>query len=146
MAKKQLATVGQRVLAWIVDLVIIGIIIAVLAGLGIAGIGLGAMMLDPSAFLFGISTIIVLIGVAIFYGLFFEGYWHGQTVGKRAMHIRVVDEKTYKPESMGQAVIRNLLRIIDNQIIGLVALVLIAVTPRKQRIGDMLAKTIVVQE
>lgn len=143
---KQLASIGQRVLAWIIDLIIIGIIAGILGALGIGSMALGAMMFNPTAMFFGAGMIITLIGVAIFYTLFLEGYWQGQTVGKRAMHIRVVDEKTYKPETMGQAVVRNLLRIIDNQILGLVALVLIAATPRRQRIGDMLAKTVVVQE
>jgi uncharacterized RDD family membrane protein YckC len=50
------------------------------------------------------------------------------------------------PCDFGAALVRNLLRIIDSQpFIYIVGIILIAATDKHQRLGDMLAKTIVVK-
>ncbi|MCC6945883.1 MAG: RDD family protein, partial [Thermomicrobiales bacterium] len=83
-------------------------------------------------------------GFVLFYGYFsyMEGTT-GQTIGKRAMGIRVI-RTNGSPMSFDAALIRNLLRIVDSIFFGLVGLILIMVTQRKQRLGDMGASTIVV--
>lgn len=143
--KKKLATLGQRIVAWIVDLIIIGIIAAVLGGLAFGSIFLGGLAANPFAAVFGVTALVVMFVVIFGYTIYFEGARQGQTVGKMVMKIRVVDEKTGKFITMEQALIRNILRIIDNQVIGLIAVILIAVTEKKQRLGDILAKTVVVK-
>ncbi|MBS3055277.1 MAG: RDD family protein [Candidatus Aenigmarchaeota archaeon] len=143
--KKPLATLGQRILAWIVDLIIIGIIAGILGGLAFGSIFLGALTANPFAAVFGVTTLLVMFIVIFGYTIYFEGTRQGQTVGKMVMKIRVVDDKTRKYITMEQSVIRNILRIIDNQVIGLVGVILIAVTEKKQRLGDILAKTVVVK-
>ncbi|MCP4361996.1 MAG: RDD family protein [Chloroflexi bacterium] len=80
------------------------------------------------------------------YHLFFEWYWHGQTPGKRLLHLRVIrlDGTVVQPT---ESTIRNLIRIIDyipgNYFIGFVSLY---VTRRFQRLGDVAAGTIVINE
>lgn len=144
--KKKLATVWQRVVAWIIDIIIIGIISAILGVLAFGSFFLSGMTANPFMAMFGVTTLVVMFLVIFGYTIYFEGTQKGQTPGKRAIGIRVVDEKSGKNITLEQAVIRNILRIIDNQIIGLVAFILIVVTEKRQRIGDMLAKTIVVQD
>ena len=46
------------------------------------------------------------------YGAFCEGVFNGQTVGKRAMGIRVISERGV-PISGAQAVLRNLVGTVD---------------------------------
>jgi len=60
----------------------------------------------------------------------FEGT-SGQTIGKKLTHVRVIKEDGSRCD-FGSALVRNILGII-----------LIAVTEKKQRLGDMLAKTVV---
>ena len=79
------------------------------------------------------------------YGAFCEGLFNGQTVGKRAMGIRVVSERGV-PISGAQAVLRNLVGSVD----GLVpffyqtALASMILSSKFQRLGDLAAGTMVV--
>jgi uncharacterized RDD family membrane protein YckC len=81
------------------------------------------------------------------YGAFCEGLFNGQTVGKRALGIRVVSERGV-PISGAQAVLRNLVGSVD----GLVpffyqtALASMVLSPKFQRLGDLAAGTMVVIE
>jgi len=82
--------------------------------------------------------------VSIGYGIFLEWYWHGQTLGKRLMRLRVLDARGLQLQ-FSQVVIRNLLRFVDS----LPALYLVGGTAclinrRAQRLGDLAANTIVV--
>jgi len=67
----------------------------------------------------------------------------GQTLGKRICGIKVMDQEL-KPCSMGQSVIRNLLRLIDMMAFYWVGLVAISATRRWQRLGDRVGRTVVV--
>ncbi len=89
--------------------------------------------------------IIAYFVVSIGYGILTEWYWRGQTVGKRLLRLRVLDERGLKLE-FSQIVIRNLLRCIDMlpafyAIGGAVCLL----TRHAQRLGDIAANTIVVR-
>lgn len=83
--------------------------------------------------------------ISIGYGIGCELYWQGQTVGKRLLHLRVMDEQGLKLQ-FSQVVIRNLLRIVDSlpalYLVGGIA----SLTSRKcQRLGDLAAGTIVIR-
>jgi uncharacterized RDD family membrane protein YckC len=70
----------------------------------------------------------------------------GQTLGKQLMNIRVVDETTLQHLDFGRSMVRNILRIIDwLPFLYLIGFILIATNDRKQRIGDMAARSIVVK-
>lgn len=134
------ASVLQRIAAWIIDLFILVAIIIVLVGVGImstlftGGFGPFSFMMIGSVFL-----------VMFFYTILLEAYWNGQTVGKKVLGIKVVKENG-KKINLKEAFLRNVFRVIDNQFAGVVGLVLIIVTKKKQRIGDIIAKTVVVKE
>lgn len=66
----------------------------------------------------------------------------GQTIGKRFLDIKVVSER-FQYISMGQALGRFFMGFIDYMF--LLGIIIAATNKRKQRIGDILAKTIVVQ-
>jgi uncharacterized RDD family membrane protein YckC len=89
--------------------------------------------------------IIAYFVVSIAYGIGTEWFWRGQTVGKRLLRLRVLDERGLKLE-LNQIVIRNLLRCIDllpafYAVGGTVCLL----TRYAQRLGDIAANTVVVR-
>jgi uncharacterized RDD family membrane protein YckC len=67
----------------------------------------------------------------------------GATLGKRIMKLRVV-KVDGSQISMGDAAIRNVLRIVDGILFYLVGAIIIWTSMDKQRLGDRVAKTIVV--
>ncbi|MTI23280.1 RDD family protein [Fulvivirga sp. RKSG066] len=67
----------------------------------------------------------------------------GQTLGKLILGLRVIT-KTGNAISFGQAFKRHLMDMIDFFFFGLVAIITVKNTPDHQRVGDLLAKTIVV--
>ena len=101
---------------------------------------LGVVSLDLAYAIMMLVYFIISIG----YGIFFEWYWQGQTLGKKMLRLRVMDEQGLRLQ-FSQIVIRNLLRSVDSLpglylIGGLVCLF----SKRAQRLGDFAANTIVV--
>ena len=96
-----------------------------------------------------------------FYGALFETYWNGQTIGKRLLGIRVLSYDG-QPINGLQGVMRNVLRAADLMPIvppsafgdeiqlaiptGLIAILVPIFNRRYQRLGDLVAGTIVVVE
>ena len=68
----------------------------------------------------------------------------GATLGKRLVGIRVVGEDGAHV-TLGAAVVRNLLRVIDALFFYLVGFLFALVSARGQRLGDRAAHTIVVR-
>lgn len=136
------ASIGDRVLAYILDnLIKTGyIMVCVFIGMLLARIGI----LSYRSALFWILFVFLCLVPFIFYSLFFEYFMGGQTPGKRVMKIKVTshdsDELTF-----GKCLLRWLFRFVDFSIgSGAVALIAVAVSEKKQRVGDMVAGTIVV--
>ncbi len=93
-------------------------------------------------------ALLILLGFLLYYGYFaaFEALWGGQTPGKRAIGLRVISV-TGQPITTFDALLRNLLRIVD-QMPGVYAVGVLSIffTARNQRVGDLVAGTVVVQE
>lgn len=111
-----------------------GVVSAVLGLFSLIDADVAGAAIALSSFILGIAYPIVL-----------EWYWQGQTVGKRIMRLRVVDEDGLRLH-FGQVVIRNLLRFVD----ALPAFYLVGgsvclFTRRSQRLGDLAANTIVIR-
>ncbi len=88
----------------------------------------------------------ILVPFLLQWGYFalFEAFWNGQTPGKRALRLRVI-QQSGRPIGLFESMARNLIRIID-MLPGfyLVGAVCIFATRRQQRLGDMVAGTLVV--
>lgn len=111
------------------------------------GVGLGLLLLlEPSRL--GSTVLLVSLTLVSFFGyeLFFETIWSGRTPGKRASRVRVVMADG-SPVTFTAALVRSLLRIVDflPTLYGLGA-ILVFVTSKNQRLGDLAAGTIVVRE
>ena len=139
----------RRLPAYLIDVLIRGavfgagtlVLLAIfgMAGLGFVGIGLG---------------LVLWFLLAWFYGGVFETFWNGQTPGKRLLHIRVISVDG-QPIGGLQAVLRNVLRVLDGQpghnfLMGpltyLLGLLVAMTNDRFQRLGDLAAGTMVVVE
>jgi uncharacterized membrane protein SpoIIM required for sporulation len=96
-----------------------------------------------------IYAIIILANFAMLWGyyVFCEGYFDGQTLGKRRMGLRVVQDGGYSV-SFAASAVRNIVRIIDMQpgILYLVGIISVAVTKSGKRLGDIVAGTMVIEE
>lgn len=93
----------------------------------------------------GLSYYLMTFAVTFGYSAICELLFGGQTLGKRVVRIRVMDERGLKLRP-GQVVIRNLLRVVDMfpvfyAVGGLFALF----GKRCQRLGDLAAGTVVVR-
>ncbi|MFT3990384.1 MAG: RDD family protein [Luteolibacter sp.] len=80
-----------------------------------------------------------------FYPVIFEAGKRGATPGKRMLGLRVV-QAAGSPITIGQAILRNFLRVVDGMPVSLygVAMVSCLATRRFQRLGDLAAGTVVV--
>jgi len=130
-----LASVGERIASYIIDVIIIGAyLIAVFMFI------MNYALLNQNDWMVFIFFIPVF-----FYDLASEVYMNGQSVGKRVMNIKVVSLDGGQP-TLGQYILRWLFRIVDFSMISqLCAVICVAATERKQRIGDMVAGTTVVR-
>lgn len=79
-----------------------------------------------------------------FYGVLFETFMNGQTPGKYMVGLRVLSD-TGEPINGMQATLRNLLRAAD-LFLPIVGLVVMSLNKKYQRLGDIVAGTIVVIE
>ncbi len=94
---------------------------------------------NPFAWLGGIISLLIIFG----YFVLMEGAY-GQTVGKMAVKIKVTREDGSKI-SYADAVVRNVLRIIDGLLAYLIGAILIWTSDEKQRLGDRAAHTVVIK-
>lgn len=130
-----------RVLAYLLDFLIrVGICIVVQLVLMLAGWVIGFQVAQ------GLSMLLMFF-LMFFYYIMFEAGPRGASPGKRAMGLRVVDASG-APVSYGQAFMRNMLRFADGMPLfsygfGLLTTLL---TKRFQRLGDLLANTVVVYD
>jgi uncharacterized RDD family membrane protein YckC len=91
----------------------------------------------PAALAIGITVTVLLA-----YYVFAEAL-AGATLGKTAIGIRVVNASDSGRLGLRQAFLRNLLRLVDSLAGYLVGAIVIMVTNRRQRMGDLAAGTIV---
>ena len=133
----QLAGPITRFMSWVIDLACISAISSILNIL----FKIIGMISHDFAMAVGILTYFV---VSIGYGIATEWYWQGQTLGKRLLRLRVMDEQGLRLQ-FSQIVIRNLLRFIDSlPLFYMVGGMACLISKKAQRLGDFAANTLVV--
>lgn len=99
-----------------------------------------ALAPDISKALYILTSTLISLG----YAMALEWIWHGQTVGKRVLRLRVMDRQGLHLHP-SQVVMRNLLRVIDAMpLFYLVGGAASFFSPIYQRLGDRVANTVVV--
>lgn len=145
-----LAGLGSRAAAAVVDVTIQALLwLALLIVFGVV-VSRFSDLLDAAApaVMAGLLILVFLGGFFLLWGyyLVFEIIWSGQTPGKRALGLRVIRENGY-PIRPGDAVVRNLVRIIDGPpFAAVVGALVMLLNERSKRLGDFAAGTIVVRE
>ncbi len=144
-----LASIGNRFLACAIDhaLQVAAIILMVIAFTLLANLSsFGEELTNAPKWVKAILIIIVFLIVSGYFA-FFEWIWNGQTPGKRWLKLRVIREDG-RPVTFWEAAVRNLLRTFDMMPAPFYSIGLISVfiSTSDQRIGDMIAGTVVVRE
>ena len=138
LIRYDLASLRDRGLAQLLDLVLLFFGLAIgFAVLGMTG------LLD----LGGLTWLVTLplIAVGYLYSLLFELWWRGQTPGKRLLGLQVVKLGGADP-TLPDYALRWAFRLIDLWgSLGALAALLIGTSERRQRLGDLVADTIVVR-
>ena len=144
-----LASIGNRFLACAIDhaIQLFGIALIALSGMIIANVASWGDTLANAP-----KWVLALMIIAVFliftgYFTFFEWLWSGQTPGKRWLKLRVIREDG-RPIVFWEAAIRNLIRTLDMMPVPFysIGLISVFVNSRDQRVGDMVAGTVVVRE
>lgn len=139
----QLADLGTRIVARLLDYVVyIGIyILALIITLTTGSFSNYTGNGQNIGILIAVSLWLIL---CVLYDLLCEIFMNGQSIGKRAMKIKVISLTGTRPR-VSQYLLRWLFRIIDFGItFGSCALMSVVLTDKKQRIGDLVAGTTVV--
>jgi uncharacterized RDD family membrane protein YckC len=151
-----IAGIGSRFVALLVDyliqfagLVLLFLILAVIGwSLRSEGHAARDANVDQATVEKWTEAIMILIPFLLQWGYFtlFEAFWNGQTPGKRLAKIRVIKE-TGRPIGLFESMGRNLVRVVD-MLPGIYAVGVITMflNRRQQRLGDLVAGTIVVHE
>jgi uncharacterized RDD family membrane protein YckC len=130
-----IAGIGSRLLAFVVDMLLVGLIefcvVLLVAGLLSGSDGVGALLL------LSFLTFIVYVG----YFVVAEASSGGRSPGKRALHLRVI-RVDGGAAGFSEALIRGLIRLVDVA----VGIIPMFATANVRRFGDLAAGTVVVRE
>jgi len=132
----ELATVGNRILATLLDALVMGVYLLICTIIiGILG---SSSVMENLIF-------ILVIPVFSFYNLVSEIYFNGQTIGKKALAIKVVKITGEKP-TLSDFFIRWTYRIVDIFLSGGgIAAIFISSSEKGQRLGDLAANTTIIK-
>jgi uncharacterized RDD family membrane protein YckC len=152
------AGIGSRFIAALIDSAILAVL---LIGMNIALIlAINALAGDSTPLEQGLEPVeedwvagfvlalYALLNFAIWWGyyLLFEWLWHGQTLGKRIAHIRVV-RSDGAPLGFVAVAVRNLVRVLDFMPAGYgVGVITMFCNRQARRLGDFAAGTLVVKD
>jgi len=129
------ASVGDRILAYLLDRVILIVLILALLAL------LFSLDIDEE------WVAIVVLGLPfLLYSLLFEIFMNGQTPGKRVLNIKVI-RLNGTPPTVGDYILRWIFAFVDMGILGgAIAVISVAAGGKGQRLGDIVAGTSVIKQ
>jgi uncharacterized RDD family membrane protein YckC len=128
------ASIGDRIVAYLIDqLILIAFLIAMVA-----------LYFNLKMEIIWV-WIVTVGGPFLLYHVMFEIFMNGQSPGKRAMHIKVM-RLDGTPATVGGYLLRWIFAFVDIQILsGVIAVLIITLGGRGQRLGDVVAGTTVVK-
>jgi uncharacterized RDD family membrane protein YckC len=134
MTKAGLAIRGIEALIDVVLCYLILYVVAAMTGNTIEG---GGFYLDGASLIIG-------IGLCLLYFVVLEAML-GATLGKLATNLRVVSAADGTPIGWSAAIVRNLMRLVDGAVLYIIGFIAICPTEKRQRLGDLVAGTMVVR-
>ncbi len=143
----EVAGLGSRFMAALVDSLIIGLAISLLYTIVMLSMRLmmGGGTDIAASFNWGVAFLAIMSFVVLWgYYVIFEAVWNGQTIGKRWVKLQVV-RSDGTPITLTESIIRNIVRLVDflpfSYGIGVIAMF---ADPQSRRLGDMAAGTLVI--
>ncbi len=142
-----LAGIGSRFCAALIDHLIMGLILLLvifLGGIAVNFLKRGDAELSASL----LTALIVIVSFVVLAGYYvvLETVQRGQSIGKRALGLRVI-RKSGLPITFSDSLLRNLLRVVDflpvSYALGVVTMFF---DGQWRRLGDLAANTVVVRE
>src|SRR5262245_54568432 len=142
----EVAGIGSRFLAALIDTLLIGALQIVVYMIVLVFIGATLEQNGLSSLSAWVVGGLVLISFFLLWGyyIFFELLWNGQTPGKRVVGLRVI-KTDGRPITAVESLVRNLVRLVDFMPTSYgVGIVTMFITEQSQRLGDMAAGTLVI--
>lgn len=134
----KIASIGDRILAFFIDLFLF-FIYFYLVQLATEALG---MAFSDNWTVFGLQQLLIL--PVMFYSLYMPILFDGRTIGKMVLQIKAVKDDG-SPANWSDHMIRWLLRIVDIWMFtGSVGLIFLLFSERRQRLGDMASKMVVI--
>lgn len=130
----QTAGLGSRVFAKLIDFLVQG------ASLVVCLTVIFTSRIDNLALVLVVITVIVLL-----YPIVLEALWRGRTVGKAALSLRVVTREG-APIRFRHAAIRGMFGLLEVLGLPVIGVLVMLASRNDQRLGDMVAGTIVIRE
>lgn len=141
-----LAGVGTRIVAAVIDALVIGVVMFAVAFGAIAAAPALDGLADEAGFALTIVLVALVGAIPLVYYVGFETLDGGRSMGKRALRLRVVRDNGL-PVGFTGSLIRNLVRLVDLLPAAyLVGLVSVVASRANQRVGDLAAGTLVIRE
>jgi uncharacterized RDD family membrane protein YckC len=135
------AGVASRTIAELLDLGVqfTGLMVVLLAVSFVSGVAGGDVLAVVVSL---IAFFLALVG----YPAVMETFWNGRTLGKAAMGLRVVTREG-APERFRHAAIRSMIGLVEIYLLlGIPAVISIVTSRRDQRLGDLVAGTLVLRQ
>ena len=128
------ASFGTRLIAKLLDIALVGVFVGAVAGF--------LTQLVATYWMAPVAVMVVVVGGSFAFGIYtiVAEYTAGETIGKRAMSLRVVRESGARI-SFGQAVVRQLPAFLQ---VYMIDAMFALFTERRQRAFELLSKTRVV--
>lgn len=141
-----LAGIGSRFLALAADTLLqVAVALLVVTVFLVSAISLSVFSKVAGIWTFAI-LVFLLFSLQFGYFALFETLWNGQTPGKRWTHLRVIKDSG-RPISAYDAILRNLLRIVDSMpTMYAIGLITMLISRENKRVGDYAAGTVVIHE
>jgi uncharacterized RDD family membrane protein YckC len=140
----EVAGLGGRALAYLADLLVL--FLAWVTALLLYSVGgdllSRAQQLSAAA---QVAAVVLFFLTGWGYDVLWETLWRGQTPGKRLLGVRVV-RKDGSPVGFVESVVRNAARALEVPFLYAPGVLSVALTPWHQRLGDLLAGTLVVKD
>jgi len=140
----EVAGLGPRALAALVDAVIL--FVCWVMGLVLYSVA-GDLLREVQALSVAgqLAAVIAVLLSGWGWDVAWEVLGRGQTPGKRALGLRVV-RSDGAPVGLAESLVRNLLRAVEVPLGYAPGVLAVALSPRRQRLGDLVAGTLVVRE
>lgn len=140
----EVAGIGARAFAYLLDVLLVFLLWVVA---GVAYSVSGDLLREAQALSF--AGQLLAVAAVLLSGWGWDVAWEvlggGRTPGKRALGLRVV-RADGAPVGPAESLVRNLLRALEVPFGYAPGVLAVALTPRRQRIGDLVAGTLVVRE